>query len=269
MWLVKPMAPPDKQLKKHFFYSLLLHLSVLSILIVSFDWSQPMPVTEKADKNSKVIDALVVDAPALPKKIIQRMRAPVVPPEPTAPPKVAPKPMEETIALPDKKAIMLKKKQLAELKKQKELVKKQKIEQKQAELQKAFEKEMNDLHAQSLQQQMLQEQKRVAAARMSGEVNKYKALILQTIGRHWLVPPNANKKRSAELLIRTAPGGAVLDVQLIKSSGDIAVDRSARAAVFKASPLPVPTAPDAFEEFRQFVLKVKPENIVSNENWLS
>jgi colicin import membrane protein len=39
------------------------------------------------------------------------------------------------------------------------------------------------------------------------------------------------------------------------------LDRSARAAVFKASPLPVPKEPDAFEAFRQFILKVKPELI--------
>ena len=116
---------------------------------------------------------------------------------------------------------------------------------------------------------MQQEQKRLAATmtqQMHGVVDKYKALILQTISQHWIVPTNADKKLTAELLIRLAPGGLVLDVQLIKSSGDAALDRSARAAVFNASPLPVPTDSDAFTAFRQFVLKVKPENVLHNDS---
>jgi colicin import membrane protein len=54
----------------------------------------------------------------------------------------------------------------------------------------------------------------------------------------------------------------VLDVQVTKTSGDPSLDSSARAAVLKASPLPVPSNPDEFDSFRQFALKVKPENIM-------
>ena len=133
-------------------------------------------------------------------------------------------------------------------------------------------KELKELQAKSLQKEMLKEQHRMAAlqaAKMKGKVDKYKALILQVISQHWRVPPNINKKLSAELMIRLAPGGTVLDVQLIKSSGDDALDRSARAAIFKASPLPVPSNLDEFSPFRQFVLKVKPENILANVSALS
>ena len=96
---------------------------------------------------------------------------------------------------------------------------------------------------------------------LQGVVDKYKALILQAISRQWLVPGGIDKEISCQLLIRLAPGGVVLDVQLVKSSGSSALDRSARDAVFKASPLPVPAESDVFESFRQFVLKVKPENV--------
>ena len=95
-----------------------------------------------------------------------------------------------------------------------------------------------------------------------GEVNKYKALIIQAISENWIIPPAANKKLFCELMIRIAPGGMVLDVQVTKSSGDPALDSSARSAVLKSSPLPVPKDADAFESFRQFVLKVKPENVI-------
>jgi len=128
---------------------------------------------------------------------------------------------------------------------------------------------MNDIKAKSLQQQMLQEQKRLASVmtqQTRGVVDKYRALILQTISQRWIIPPNVDKHLTAELLVRLAPGGLVLDVELIKSSGDEALDRSARAAVFKSSPLPVPTDTDAFESFKQFVLKVKPENVLLTDN---
>jgi colicin import membrane protein len=93
-------------------------------------------------------------------------------------------------------------------------------------------------------------------------INKYKALILQAISEHWIIPTQVNKKLSCELMIRLAPSGNVLDVQVTKTSGDPSLDSSARAAVLKASPLPVPSKGSEFEPFRQFVLKVKPENIL-------
>jgi colicin import membrane protein len=127
---------------------------------------------------------------------------------------------------------------------------------------------MKQMAAKSLQQQMLQEQKRVAGVRnqqTQGEVNKYKALILQAISQNWLIPTTADKNLHAELLIRVAPGGMVLDVQIVKGSGDESLDRSARAAVFKSSPLPVPTDAAAFDAFRQFVLKVTPKDVLSGD----
>jgi colicin import membrane protein len=98
---------------------------------------------------------------------------------------------------------------------------------------------------------------------MQGIVDKYQALILESIRPNWLVPYNVNKNLTSVLMIRVAPGGMVLDVQIVKSSGDAALDRSARAAIFKASPLPVPEKSDEFELFRQFTLKMKPENIAA------
>jgi colicin import membrane protein len=171
---------------------------------------------------------------------------------------------EDVIALEHKKQLVQKEKQkklLAELKK-KELQQK-KVKQKAIE--QAFAQELKEQAEKSLAKQLLEEEQRTAtaagAAKARGEVNKYKALILQAIGRRWLVPMGADKKLYSQLLIRLAPDGSVMDVQITKSSGDIALDHSARDAVFKASPLPVPSEAVAFDQFRQFVLKVRPENI--------
>lgn len=133
-----------------------------------------------------------------------------------------------------------------------------------------FQQMLKEQAEQTLRQQLLDEKIKLESAqirRAQGQVNKYKALILQAISEHWLVPLQVNKKQSCTLMIRLAPGGMVLDVQVIKTSGDVALDRSARAAVIKASPLPVPSESDSFAVFKQFILKVKPENILSNERF--
>ena len=95
---------------------------------------------------------------------------------------------------------------------------------------------------------------------MSGEVDKYKALIIDSISRQWILPENANGNLSSQFRIRLAPNGAVLDVNLTRSSGDAILDRSAQSAIYKASPLPVPSDPATFNLFRDISLTVRPEN---------
>jgi colicin import membrane protein len=268
----------------------ILHVAVLLFVILSFEYTSRMPVLENVNNNSKVISAIAMNAPDQPTE-----SAPLPPPPKPAPkveqkpviakqlPPVVPKQLIDDVLkqsqamLQKENAIALKAQRKKQLAKQKELLAKQLLDdlkkqtakkdtkqKQQKALEAAMEKELKEQAAKALQQQ-LQNEARVAGAKAQGEVNKYKALILQAISRRWLVPTGVNKSLSSELMIRLAPGGAVLDVQVTRSSGDVALDRSARDAVFKASPLPVPTEADGFDQFRQFVLKVKPENIVVNE----
>lgn len=98
-------------------------------------------------------------------------------------------------------------------------------------------------------------------ARISGEVNKYKALIVNAIGRNWILPENVNSSLSSQFRIRLAPDGMVLEVTLTRSSGDPLLDRSAQTAIYKASPLPVPTDVETFNMFRDISLTVRPEQV--------
>jgi colicin import membrane protein len=84
-----------------------------------------------------------------------------------------------------------------------------------------------------------------------GVIDKYKALIVQAISSQWIVPPDLAQNISCELDIRLAPGGVVLQVSIARSSGNTVLDNSAVAAVNKASPLPVPTEPGMFNQFRE------------------
>jgi membrane protein involved in colicin uptake len=58
-----------QQYQKHLLFSILLHIVLLTILVVSFEFSSTMPVVNNADK---VIEAMIMDAPLSPKKIIQK-----------------------------------------------------------------------------------------------------------------------------------------------------------------------------------------------------
>ena len=98
------------------------------------------------------------------------------------------------------------------------------------------------------------------AARVAGEVDKYKALIIGAISQQWILPQNADSSMSSQFRIRLAPNGSVLEVSLTRSSGDAILDRSAQSAIYKASPLPVPNDPTTFNLFRDISLTVRPIN---------
>ncbi|KTC93292.1 cell envelope integrity protein TolA [Legionella cincinnatiensis] len=151
---------------------------------------------------------------------------------------------------------------LAELNKKK-LAEKEKAEKAQAEMEKkkaeAEAKKLAEAEAAAKQAQAAQNAER--QARIAGEVDKYKALIVNAIGRNWILPENVDSTLSSQFRIRLAPDGMVLEVTLTRSSGDSLLDRSAQTAIYKASPLPVPTDPDTFSLFRDISLTVRPEQV--------
>lgn len=258
--------------------SIVCHLGVLTLLTLSMHFASQIPVLENTNHDD-VINAVVLGDSPKSKVITDPLNTP--PPLLKAPPKVAPiKPPQEAKkdaiplkVLPKKK--IMHEKPLAPKKKQEVVIKKHVPDTKQLEAKKQklkelkmksqFEKTLREQSELSLRQQLLNEEVKLQAKRerlARGDVDKYKALILQAISEHWIVPPQVDKQKFCMLMIHLAPGGTVLEVEVTRSSGDPSLDSSVRAAVMKASPLPVPTNPDAFEPFRQFMLKVKPENIM-------
>ena len=101
------------------------------------------------------------------------------------------------------------------------------------------------------------------AARNASTMEKYRHLILQSIAQQWIIPPELNKRLETKLTVRLAPGGMVLEVIIVKSSGNSVLDRSAQTAVYKASPLPVPKNTALFNAVRQIDLTVRPEGMLN------
>lgn len=156
-------------------------------------------------------------------------------------------------------------KRLADLNKKKiaEKAKSDKLKTEQAAKERA-DKEKADLAKADMERKRAQAaaaQNAEQQARIAGEVDKYKALIVNAIGRNWILPENVNSSLTCQFRIRLAPDGAVLDVALTRGSGDSLLDRSAQTAIYKASPLPVPTDPATFNMFRDISLTVRPEQV--------
>ncbi|MCX7115732.1 MAG: cell envelope integrity protein TolA [Gammaproteobacteria bacterium] len=190
---------------------------------------------------------------------------------------------EAQVAIAHKKALQEEKKRLQDMEKEKEkqLAALNALKAEQATLKKAA---IEKKHKETLQKQQelahlkqAEDQAKAQAAaakaaqqaaidaakrsRIAGEVDKYKSMILTAIGRQWILPDNVRAGLSSQFKIRLAPNGAVLEVSLMRGSGDPVLDRSAQSAIYKASPLPVPSDAETFDVFREISLTVRPENL--------
>lgn len=253
-----------------------LHIVVFLILILSYEFTLPQLVFENTP-HQDVISAVVL-GDSVKSKIIHDQTPPPPPVEKKVVESAPPKAKEMTVpqkkdVLPLKKEVIKKptkinkadeiaKALLADIDKHK---KKRKVMDK--KVQENFQKTLKQNAEKTLREQLFNEDIKLKAEmsrKSQGIVNQYAALIKQSIGQHWVFPASANKNLRCKLNIRLAPNGAVLDVQVIKSSGDLALDHSARAAVFNASPLPVPKDATLFQQFRVFEMDVSPKDIIDH-----
>lgn len=155
---------------------------------------------------------------------------------------------EKKAAEVQKKAAELAKKQLAaEQQKKDALQRRKQVESGLQEQLAAEEKERNQAKAAAL------------AVRQQGEIARFEDIIRQKVTRSWARPPGAREGLECLVLVRVVPGGAVLSIQVLRSSGNPIFDRSAENAINKASPLPVPDDKSMFEHFREFEFKFRPE----------
>jgi colicin import membrane protein len=109
-------------------------------------------------------------------------------------------------------------------------------------------------HEAELRRQLAAEEEGAAVAR-SGVVDEYRALLVQTIERNWIRPPSARAGLECTLYVSQAPGGTVVDVRLGACNGDQSVRESIVNAVYRASPLPAPRDPRAFERKLEIVFR--------------
>lgn len=157
--------------------------------------------------------------------------------------------------------IALQKAQLKLAREKREKLEREKQEKAREEQKKALLAKAQKLQDQLMQQQMKSEQntlKKMTSQMQQGAIDKYKAQILSLIQSNWRIH-QLNADLSCVYDISVGPGGVVLSVQLVKSSGNEALDQSARAAILQSSPLPVPTDAALFDHFRHLILTLSPQ----------
>ena len=99
------------------------------------------------------------------------------------------------------------------------------------------------------------EEEGAAAMARSGVVDEYRTVLSQAIERSWIRPPSAKAGLECTLHVSQAPGGTVVDVKLGACNGDQSVRESIVNAVYRASPLPAPRDPRAFERRLEIVFR--------------
>ena len=102
----------------------------------------------------------------------------------------------------------------------------------------ALQKEISD---------QLEAEKRLNAARDSGQQDQYVAMIRNHITRQWIKPPATPPAMDCVADVRQIPGGEVTGVQFIACDASAAIKQSVEDAIYRASPLPAPPTPDLFE----------------------
>jgi len=97
-----------------------------------------------------------------------------------------------------------------------------------------------------------------AAAARQRQLEQFIAGIKQKIRSRVVLPPGMSGNPEAVYSVTLLPGGDVLDVRLVKSSGVPAYDDAVERAIHAAEPLPVPGDPDLFQQLREAKYKFRP-----------
>lgn len=233
--------------------SVVLHVLVLGL--VGFSWSSN-PELVRPPKAPSFVQAVVMDVPkSSPKPTVQPKPKPKPKPnpktesKPVTKPKVEPKPeakIKTESAVEPADPPTLSSLDLAKMLAEEELNMQQSVEPEQAvEPTQSEEGQHSDEQAQQDAQ----------------AVSSYSDAISSVISSRWILPATAREKTGLEAFVRVhlLPGGEVLDVKLVQSSGDNLFDQSALTAVRSAGSLPVPSGELFNEQFRVFTFRFYPE----------
>jgi colicin import membrane protein len=268
--------------------SILLHLAIVAIAVGAWFWAQrsrppePMGIqgsvvssTELARLSEPLPDSAPVasEPEPVPEPEPEPLPVPEEPPPPVEDPAVlqaeADRVAEERRVVEARQAAEAKareeaaRQQAERERRDKERAEQEKLERErlarertERERREREEAERNQREAE-LAQQLAAEQQR-AAVRGSAQARQYADQIRTRIERAWVRPPSARVGLACEVRVTQSEAGTVLRVRIGSCNGDDAVRQSIEAAVFRASPLPLPTDPALFE--RELIFNFAPEN---------
>jgi colicin import membrane protein len=188
--------------------------------------------------------------------------------------RVAEEKRKKAEALKKKKAAELRKKKLAEEKKKKEAQRKKKLaeekKKKEAERKKKLEAEKKRKAEAEKKRKAEAERKRreaemkkrleaeARARRASQAMSEYVPRIQRKVSANWTYPPRGPQGCNPTVRVNLAPDGRVLSAKIVRSSGDPFCDSSVEKAFLKASPIPIPSDPGLYSEFKVIDFPFRP-----------
>jgi colicin import membrane protein len=213
--------------------ALAMHLLFLFLLYSSFRWQARAPEVFMVEMWESLPEAEVVPEPA----------PPLPPPtaaEPRPPKAAAPvlPPVKADIELRDKK--------------------KQAREKAAARAKQEKERRELEAYAERRRQEVQARARAEVEAAVATQVGRYQDLIRNKIRRNIVMPPDVPESAKAEFKVTLLPGGDVMAVELLKSSGNAAYDNAAERAIYKAQPLPMPPDEGLQKMFRVLRLTIRP-----------
>ena len=251
------IRPQEKIIaRKSALYAVSIHIVLIAIMIVSFEWQVKMPQIAEVElwdsipeSNHKVINTPITEK---------------INPEPQ---KTIDKPskIEEIIKslTSDSSDINLKQKKEEEQKKIEDKKKKDDLKKIQDEL-------LKQDQLAKLQQELLQDKSKVLPSKVAnprstegvaklGEMDKYKMLIQRKIQQNVNNQLCGIDNLEIQYEIGLLPTGQLIgNPKLLKSSGIAVCDESVERAIFQSQPLPVPTDTDLFTKFKNLKLTFHP-----------
>jgi len=260
-----------------------VHLLFVALLFFGVNWQQRQPEAVVVDLWSNLPPAPAVKAP----EPAPAPRAEVKPPPPPEPaPRVEPKPEPKPAPKPEPRAepkpapkpdIALEREKEEKARRAKEeqekALAKKREEAERAEAKRRENEERARLAAieadrvakeaekvrlareQQDAMRRLQDQQAAAQASMKAE---YIGKIRAKIRRYIVLPPDVIGNPQVEYDVVVLPTGDVLGVKLKKGSQHAAYDAAVERAIMRAQPLPVPSDPSLFRDFRELNLQFRP-----------
>ena len=259
------MPGTSSKLSSGYFFPVALSVSLHALLVVFAIWGWEPSEAPKKKVMPRYVNATLVTIEPKTKKAKVAKKSKVI--DLTAK-RLEQKRLKEAARkkrLAKEKAERERLRKLAEEKARKEKAKKEKLAkaererlEKEREKQQQIQREAAFADALAEEESLLLEQEDAATAQ------SYVAQIARRIEQNWSRPPSARKGMKCELQIQLVPTGEVINVSVIKGSGNGAFDRSAEQAVKKVGRFDElkQVEPEVFERyFRQLTLVFNPQDL--------
>lgn len=271
-----PATPPGLEKRRQpgrlrsIVLAVLVHVAFFALIVFGITWQNPPTAPVQADLWSKLPPAKAAPRASPPP---EPKPAPKAEPKPEPPPVKPPEPKPEEVKPPKpdpaiaEKAAREKaereKREKAEQDKRERLEKQKKEEdaRRKREQEEAAKKKREEEKRRQEEEQAkaaAEQVRAAAAAARQSEIDSFVNKIKAKIRSRANIPDTVTGKPEVQVRIRVLPGGEVLDISIVKSSGNRVYDTAIERAIRSAQPLPVPPPnSELFPQFRDLILNIE------------